>query len=141
MRLKNAKKYLLIAEINWLVSARKYYDNHYIFWKQIVSDSQGQLKRQGQFSQQSWNMYLFLNKQFLKSYFFNQLVGGKVAMGNPFFYHDIFNTDPIFGFSKIYLAAQIKYFSENHCESNPCPFNFKTSYPTYTDPGKKKGVF
>ena len=44
------------AEINWLVSARKYYDNHYIFWKQIVSDSQGQLKGQGQFSQQSWNM-------------------------------------------------------------------------------------
>ena len=80
MRLKNVKKYLLWAEINWLVSARKYYDNHYIFWKQIVNDSQGQLKGQGQFSQRSWNMYLFLNKQFLKSYFFNQLIGEKVAM-------------------------------------------------------------
>ena len=65
MRLKNAKKYLLWAEINWLVSARKYYDNHYIFWKQIVSDSQGQLKGQGQFSQQSWNMYLPISKQTL----------------------------------------------------------------------------
>ena len=56
---EKCKEYLLWAEINWLVSARKYYDDHYIFWKQIISDSQGQLKGQGQFSQQSWNMSNF----------------------------------------------------------------------------------
>ena len=50
------------------------------------------------------------------------LVDGKEAMGNPFFYHGIFNTGQIFGSCKIYLLAQLKYLSENLCESNPCPF-------------------